>query len=137
MREVICNTWDWYMAKVLEYQKCKTELGIERNISIKNQVMPEVMFGIIDLMPPNNGYSTSSMVVPVNSSSKDGLLTSDSESGWDLHGFHLPFICLDHLLVKENMITMLMITSTSLIDWLINLFYNYEHIWNNLLKWYI
>tara|TARA_B110000503_G_C6836750_1_gene285104 strand:+ start:166 stop:375 length:210 start_codon:yes stop_codon:yes gene_type:complete len=69
------------MAKVLEYQKCKTELGTERNISTKNLLMLEVMFGIIDLMPLSNGFSTSCMVEQVNSSSKDGLLTSVSESG--------------------------------------------------------
>ena len=119
MREVTCNTKDWYMVKVWEYQKCRIELGTERNISIKNQVMLEVMFGIIDLMLPNNGFSTSSMVVLENSSSKDGLLTSVSESGLDSHGFHSPSTCSDLLLARENTITMPMTTSTSQIEWLI------------------
>ena len=69
------------MERVLEYQKCKTEHGTERNISIKNPVMLEVISSIIDLTQLNNGHSTSSMVEQVNSLSKDGLLISDAESG--------------------------------------------------------
>ena len=69
------------MVKVLEFQRCKTELGIEKSISIRRQVMLEATFGITDQMPLNNGFSTSSTVVLENSSSKDGLLTSAAESG--------------------------------------------------------
>ena len=56
------------MEKVLEFQRCKIELGIERSISIKNLLMLEVIFGIIDLMLPSNGYSISFMVEPIISS---------------------------------------------------------------------
>ena len=69
------------MERVLEFQKCKTEHGIERSTSIKNPVMLEVISSIIDPTPLNNGPSTSSMVVQVNSLFKDGLLISDAESG--------------------------------------------------------
>ena len=69
------------MERVLEYQKCKTEHGTEKSTSIKNPVMLEVISSIIDPTPLNNGCSTSSMVVQVNSSYKDGLLISDAESG--------------------------------------------------------
>ena len=69
------------MERVLEFQKCKTEHGIERSTSIKNPVMQEVISSIIDLTPLNNGHSTSSMVVLENSSFKDGLLISDAEFG--------------------------------------------------------
>ena len=69
------------MERVLEYQKCKTEHGIERNTSIKNPVMLEVISSIIDPTLLNNGLSTGSMVEQVNSSSKDGSLISDAESG--------------------------------------------------------
>ena len=69
------------MERVLEFQRCKTEHGTERSTSIKNQVMLEVISSIIDLTLLNNGLSTSSMVVPVNSSSKDGSLISVAESG--------------------------------------------------------
>ena len=67
--------------KVSECQKCKTEHGIEKSISIKSQVSVEVMYGITDQMPPNNGSSTSSMVDQESSSSKDGLSILDSEFG--------------------------------------------------------
>ena len=89
------------MERVLEYQKCKTEHGIEKSISIKNPHMLEVTSGIIDLMPPNNGFSISSMEELENSSFKDGLLISDSESGLDLLGYHSPFISSDLFLDKE------------------------------------
>tara|TARA_B110001450_G_scaffold30896_1_gene26915 strand:+ start:129 stop:338 length:210 start_codon:yes stop_codon:yes gene_type:complete len=69
------------MERVLEYQKCRTEHGTERSTSIKNPVMLEVISSIIDPTLLNNGLSTSSMVELVNSSSKDGLLISDAESG--------------------------------------------------------
>ena len=82
------------MERVLEYQRCKTELGIEKSISIKNLLMLEVTSGITDPMPLNNGCSTSFTVVPASSSSKDGLLTSVAESGSDLHGFQPPFTLL-------------------------------------------
>ena len=69
------------MERVLEFQKCKTEHGIERSTSIKNPVMLEVISSIIDPTLLNNGLSTSSMVELVNSSSKDGSLISDAGSG--------------------------------------------------------
>ena len=65
------------MEKVLEYQKCKTEHGTEKNISIKNQDMQEVTSGVTDQMLLNNGYSTFCMEEQINSSYKDGLLTSE------------------------------------------------------------
>ena len=69
------------MERGLEFQKLKTEHGTEKNISIKNQAMLEVISSIIDPTPPNNGYSTSFMVEPASSLFKDGLLISDAESG--------------------------------------------------------
>jgi hypothetical protein len=61
------------MVKVLEFQKCKTELGIEKSTSIKSQDMLEVTFGITDPTPLNNGRSTSSMAELASTLSKDGL----------------------------------------------------------------
>ena len=65
------------MEKVLEFQKCKIEHGTEKNISIKNQDMPEVTSGVTDQTPLNNGSSTFCMEVQTNSSYKDGLLISE------------------------------------------------------------
>ena len=104
------------MVKVLEYQRCKTELGIEKSTSIKSLDMLEVISGITDLMPLNNGSSISSTVELENSSFKDILLITDSESGSDSPGCHSLSISLDPFLVKENTITTPMITSTSLIE---------------------
>ena len=69
------------MEKVLESQRCKIELGTEKNTSIKRVVSLEVMSGITDLTPPNNGSSISSMVELVDTDSKDFSLISDAESG--------------------------------------------------------
>ena len=120
MKEETPNTWELYTVKVSEYQECNTELGTEKSISIKNQVMLGATFGLIDQTPPNNGYSTSCMVEPANSSSKDGLLTSEWEYGEDSLLSQLPFIWLDHSSDRENMITTLMTTSISLIEEMID-----------------
>merc|ERR1712195_234694 len=95
-REETCHIIDSAMVKVLECQRCKTELGTERNISIKSQLMLEVTSGISDQMPLKNGHSISFMEVLVNSSSKDGSLILVSESGLDSHGYQLPSTLLDH-----------------------------------------
>ena len=59
--------------KVLEYQRCKTELGTEKSTSIKKQDIAEVTSGITDLLPPNNGFSISFTVELENSSSAIGI----------------------------------------------------------------
>jgi hypothetical protein len=64
----------------------------------------------------DNPSSTSSTVELVNSSFKDGLSTSDSESGLDSPGCHSPCTSLVLSLDKENTMTTLMITSTSLTE---------------------
>lgn len=104
------------MVKVLEYQRCKTELGIEKSTSIKSLDMLEVTSGITDPMPLSNGSSISSTVELLNSSSKDGLLISDSEFGSDFPGYHSLSISLDPSLVKESTITTHTITSISLTE---------------------
>mgnify|MGYP007015604934 CR=1 FL=1 len=104
------------MEKVSEYLRCKTELGIEKSTSIKNLDIAEVTSGIIDPTPPNNGFSISFTEELANSSCKDGLLISDSESGLDLPGYHSPCISLGPCLDKESMMLTLMITSTSLTE---------------------
>ena len=67
--------------KVLEFQRCNSELGIEKSISTKSHLMLEVISYIIDHKQPNNGCSIGFTVDQVNSLSKDGLLTSAAESG--------------------------------------------------------
>ena len=111
------STWDLFTEKVWESQKCKTELGIEKNTFIKSQDMQEVTSGTIDQMPLNNGYSISYTEALINSSFKDGLLISEWESGLELHGSHSLSTLSDLALDKENMITTLMITSTSQIEY--------------------
>ena len=69
------------MEKVLEFQRCNIEHGIEKNISIKNIHMQEVISGIIDQTLLNNGCSISFMVVQENSGFKDLSLISDAEFG--------------------------------------------------------
>ena len=81
MSLVTWNIWDLCMEKVWEFQKCKTEHGIEKNIFIKNQAMQEVTSGITDQTQLNSGYSISFMEVLTDSSFKDGLLISVLESG--------------------------------------------------------
>ena len=104
------------MARVLEYQRCKTEPGIEKSTSIKNQDIAEATSGIIDQTLPSNGFSISYTVELASSSSKDMLWTTVSEFGEESPFSHSHSTLLDHSLDKESMITMPTITSTSLTD---------------------
>jgi hypothetical protein len=110
------STWDLYMEKVWECLKCRIELGTESTTSIKRNHSLEDTYGIIDQMPLNNGYSTSFMVELISSSFRDLLLTSVSKYGLELPGYLLQFIWLVQCLVKENMITMPMTISISVIE---------------------
>ena len=104
------------MERVLEYQRCKIELGTEKSISTKRQATAEVTSGITDLMLPSNGFSTSCMEALENSSFKDGLLILVSESGSEWLGYQPLSILLALSSDKESMTQMLMITSISLIE---------------------
>ena len=69
------------MEKDSECQSIKTELGIGRSTSTKNQVLQEATSGIIDLTQPSSGYSISSTEAQTNFSLKDTLSISDAEFG--------------------------------------------------------
>jgi len=107
------------MARVLEYQRCKTEPGIEKSTSIKNQDIAEGTSGIIDQTLPSNGFSISYTVELASSSSKDMLWITVSEFGEESPFSHSYSTPLDPSLDKESMITMPMITSTSLTEQLV------------------
>ena len=114
---VTWSIWDLSTVRVLEFQRCKTEHGIERSTSTKSQVTLEDTSGIIDLTLPSNGSSISCTVVPVNSSFKDGLLTSDAEFGFEWSGSQPQSTSSVPWSARESMITTPTITSTSLTEW--------------------
>ena len=101
------------MEKGLECQKCRTELGIERSISIKSQHMLEVTSGTIDPTPPSNGCSTSCTEVLASFLSKDTWSIMDARSGSEWLSSLALFTSLDHALDRENMTTMRTTISTS------------------------
>ena len=107
------------MARVLEYQRCKTEHGIEKSTSIKNQVIAEATSGIIDPTLLSNGFSISFTVELENSSSKDTLWTTVLEFGAESPFSHSLSTLSVPSLDRESMITMPMITSTSLTEQLV------------------